>query len=304
MARRAAPTCRPPRRATSNGWAWASRTCSTTSWPCSTTPAYREANAGALRMEWPRIPLPGWPGGTESGAADRLAESAARGRKLAALLDPDTPVPGVTEGTLRPDIAAVAVPSTTDGTNMTGDDFALTAGWGHFGQGDAVMPGQGRTTQRPTTPSEQAALSSVTQDTFGLSLSKACPEPAEGASAHQHNAANTLGNTTFDIYLNDRAYWRNVPANVWQLQAGRLPGPQEVALLPRPQSLGPGTATGGGATLHGHRPADSSYTGLGAGELTMLNWIHRRTRRDGFWWTVGAIAVLAIGIFLFWFYLD
>ena len=26
-------------------------------------PAYRAANAGALRMEWPRIPLPGWPGG-------------------------------------------------------------------------------------------------------------------------------------------------------------------------------------------------------------------------------------------------
>ena len=26
-------------------------------------PAYREANAGALRMEWPRIPLPGWPEG-------------------------------------------------------------------------------------------------------------------------------------------------------------------------------------------------------------------------------------------------
>ena len=25
-------------------------------------PAYREANAGALRMEWPCIPLPGWPG--------------------------------------------------------------------------------------------------------------------------------------------------------------------------------------------------------------------------------------------------
>ncbi len=27
-------------------------------------PAYREANAGALRMEWPRIPLPGWPPGS------------------------------------------------------------------------------------------------------------------------------------------------------------------------------------------------------------------------------------------------
>ena len=31
-------------------------------------PAYREANAGALRMEWPRIPLPGLPGWTVSGA--------------------------------------------------------------------------------------------------------------------------------------------------------------------------------------------------------------------------------------------
>ena len=31
--------------------------------------AYREANAGALRMEWPRIPLPGWPDGTAGGAA-------------------------------------------------------------------------------------------------------------------------------------------------------------------------------------------------------------------------------------------
>ena len=28
-------------------------------------PAYREANAGALRMEWPRIPLPGWPEGDD-----------------------------------------------------------------------------------------------------------------------------------------------------------------------------------------------------------------------------------------------
>ena len=57
-------------------------------------PAYREANAGALRMEWPRIPIPGWPAaaGDEVGAADELAESAARGRELAALLDSDTPV--------------------------------------------------------------------------------------------------------------------------------------------------------------------------------------------------------------------
>ena len=56
-------------------------------------PAYREANAGALRMEWPRIPLPGWPDGEAGDATEALARSAARGRELAALLDPDTPGP-------------------------------------------------------------------------------------------------------------------------------------------------------------------------------------------------------------------
>ena len=48
-------------------------------------PAYREANAGALRMEWPRILLPVWPNGDADGAGDELAASAARGRELAAL---------------------------------------------------------------------------------------------------------------------------------------------------------------------------------------------------------------------------
>ena len=156
-------------------------------------PAYREANAGALRMEWPRIPLPGWPDGDADDAAEKLATSAGRGRELAALLDSDTPVPGVTEGALRPEIAAIAVPSTTSGHNMSGDDFALTAGWGHFGSGQAVMPGQGRAVKRPFTADEQAALT---------------------------NTAPTLGDTTFDIYLNDVAYWRNVPAAVWTYKLG------------------------------------------------------------------------------------
>ena len=40
-------------------------------------PAYREANAGALRMEWPRIPLPGWPAGDAPESADKLRASAA-----------------------------------------------------------------------------------------------------------------------------------------------------------------------------------------------------------------------------------
>ncbi len=156
-------------------------------------PAYRAANAGALRMGWPRIPLPGWPDGDASEAAETLARSAARGRELAALLDPDTPVPGVTTGTLRPEVAAIAVPATVDGRNMTGDDFALTAGWGHYGTGDAVMPGQGRVVERDYTPDERAALG---------------------------DAIGVLGQTTFDIYLNGNAFWRNVPAAVWRYKLG------------------------------------------------------------------------------------
>ena len=38
----AAPTCRPRRKATSTGWAWALRTCSTMSWRfCTTHPTGR-----------------------------------------------------------------------------------------------------------------------------------------------------------------------------------------------------------------------------------------------------------------------
>ena len=156
-------------------------------------PAYREANAGALRMEWPRIPLPSWPDGNATGAAAALADSAARGRELAALLDPETPVPGVTSGTLRPEFAAIAVPSTADGHNMNNDDYALTAGWGHFGTGDAVMPGTGRSIPRHYTAPEREALS---------------------------HANGTLGDSTLDIHLNGNARWSNVPAAVWTYKLG------------------------------------------------------------------------------------
>ena len=241
-------------------------------------PAYRQANAGALRMEWPRIPLPGWPElstlvpsgrgasrsapaidaaaheGRASAQAERatqtLAASAARGRELACLLDSDTPVPGVTTGPLRPEIAAIAVPATTHGRNMTGDDFALTAGWGHFGSGEAVMPGQGRVVERTYSQDEREALGAVVPDTpagafsdggpmkgrVGAGFKPAPTQSVQGASwdhAGMHAVADesrvkpgitdggaALGDTTFDIYLDDHAYWRNVPAAVWRYKLG------------------------------------------------------------------------------------
>ncbi len=166
-------------------------------------PAYREANADALRLGWPRIPLPDWPALRSPAAArttpppnpraaDALAASAARGRELARLLDPETPVPGVTHGPLEAPAAVIAVPTTIDGTYMLGDDFAVTAGWGHAGQGRAVMPGQGRLIERGYSDAERAAIAD----------------------------APALGDTTTDVYLNGRAFWRNVPTGVWRYRLG------------------------------------------------------------------------------------
>ena len=156
-------------------------------------PSYRATNAGALRMEWPRIWLPGWPDGEAESSGATLAESAARGRQLAALLDPETSIPGVTRTPLRSEIAAISVPCTVGERNMIGEDFAVTAGWGHYGSGSAVMPGQGRTLERAYTPDEREAMSEVL--------------PA-------------LGDTTFDVYLNGEAFWRNIPAAVWSYKLG------------------------------------------------------------------------------------
>ena len=176
---------------------------------------YNQVNADALRAEGPRIPLLGWPDGEAEGAAEALAQSAGRGRDLARLLDTGTSAPGVTQGALRPEITAIAVPATIDGHNMTGADFALMAGWGHYGSGEAVMPGQGRVVERALTPADRAALG----DTVA-----------------------TLGETTFDIHLNSNAFWCNVPAGVWTYELGgyqvlkKWLSYRERAILKRPLS--------------------------------------------------------------------
>ena len=93
------------------------------------SPAYRTDNAGALRQDWPRIPLP------KSKSA--LEASAKLGRRLAELLDPETPANGVTTGRLTPEMKTIAVLA-------GGTDLRITAGWGFAGQGGVTMPGKGR----------------------------------------------------------------------------------------------------------------------------------------------------------------
>ena len=99
-------------------------------------PTYRKANADALRLGWPRIPLP------QDRAA--LIASAERGRTLARLLDTEADAADLLND-------SIAVPTKTDGKQMQDADFELTAGWGRHGQNKAVMPGQGKLTEHSET---------------------------------------------------------------------------------------------------------------------------------------------------------
>lgn len=161
-------------------------------------PDYRAENAGALRQDWPRVPLP----------ADRvyLEAAAALGRELAALLDPERAVPGVTTGSVRTELRVVGVPAKAGGGQLDPDagDLAVTAGWGHSGKGGATMPGRGKAVERAYTEEEKGAMEAGAAE--------------RGLSGDQVFAL--LGETCHDVYLNDRAYWRCVPARVWEYTLG------------------------------------------------------------------------------------
>ena len=182
-------------------------------------PAYRTQNWGGMLTGWPRIPLPGWPTGKSTDAATQLTAVSRRGHALAELLDVDKPVAEVTDGDPRPEFAAVAVPATISGRNMSdaNNDFVLTANWGYTGTRGAVMPGGGDARERDLTPDEIAAMG---------------------------DASAILGPRTFDVYLNDNAYWRNVPDAVWHYELGgyqvlkKWLSYRERAVLNRPISVG------------------------------------------------------------------
>jgi len=103
------------------------------------SPAYREENAGALRQDWPRVPLPE--------DVKTLRAGAKLGRRIAALLDPETPVPGVTD--LQPAPALKGLAELTVSKKGIPADLSLDACWGRTQKtatGEIVMPGPGKTT--------------------------------------------------------------------------------------------------------------------------------------------------------------
>jgi predicted helicase len=133
------------------------------------TPKYREENAGALRHDWPRIPLP-----RDHATLDR---SVVLGWELRCLLDPEVEVPAGTASGYGVNFRDLGVLTTADRGQLDprAGDLALTAGWGHGGNGRPTMPGPGKVVDH---------------------------------GSH------------LDIYLNDRAWWANVPKAVWEYTLG------------------------------------------------------------------------------------
>lgn len=89
-------------------------------------PRYGVENSGALRQDWPRIPL--------SSTKEALLCSAELGLKIAALLDTETGVDGVTSTTIVDPFRAIGTISHVGGTPLNpSEDLKVTAGWGHAG---------------------------------------------------------------------------------------------------------------------------------------------------------------------------
>ncbi|GCA92024.1 type ISP restriction/modification enzyme [Microcystis aeruginosa] len=151
------------------------------------SPLYLGENADGIRQDFPRIPLPN--------SQELLIKSAQLGQAIASLLDTENPVIGVTKKP-TPALQKIALISCTDGGNLNPDkgDLIINVGWGHGGKNGVTMPGKGKAIARQYTTAEMSVIS---------------PEMRK-----------LLGTKTYDIYLNDRAYWQNIPSRVWEYTIG------------------------------------------------------------------------------------
>lgn len=169
------------------------------------SPDYRKKYDAALRADWPRIPLPD--------DAETLNDSAQIGRRVAALLDADQDVSGVSSGTLLPGLKLIALPK--------GKNFNLVGNWGYVQINKhgsrVVMPGGGKTTKRVWTEAERNALLQLAVQ-HGLNL---------------ETLLDLIGQQAVDVQINAEAKWEGVPAKVWAYTMGGQSSAQKVAVLPR-----------------------------------------------------------------------
>jgi hypothetical protein len=156
------------------------------------SPEYLRQNAGSLKVDWPHVPMPS--------VMDHLARSSTLGWRVASLLDSQAVAPtGDTAARCFGPLTGAAGQQLNPST-----DLAVTARWAIAGQGGITMPSTGKLTERAYSPDELTAIADAAQ--------------SRGLSRDQ--AIALLGETCFDVYLNDVAYWRCVPANVWRYTIG------------------------------------------------------------------------------------
>jgi predicted helicase len=160
-------------------------------------PAYLDEHRAAIVASYPRIPLPANLG--------MLTASATLGQRLADLLDPERRAKGVTGGPVLAALRCIGVPMRADDRQLTDTDNALAANWGYHDGRGAVMPGQGRAVERSSYDSTEVSAFAA----GGPALNLASDE-----------VVALLGETTYDVWLNGDAYWRNVPAEVWRFKIG------------------------------------------------------------------------------------
>lgn len=144
-------------------------------------------------------------------------------------MDPETAAAGVSSGTLRPEMHPLAkISGTGTGSlNPSAGDLAVKARWGYRSGSGAIMPGQGRAVERGYEPEELAAMQ----------------RGSEQLNMAYDEMLSALGETTYDVYLSNAAYWKNVPARVWEYTTGgyrvvkKWLSYRELEVLARPLSV-------------------------------------------------------------------
>ena len=136
-----------------------------------------------------------------------LEASAALGEQIAALLDTEAEVAGVTCGKIAAIFKTIGLITKTGGGQIdtAGGDLALTAGWGHKGKEGVTMPAKGKLARASNYDEAEA---------------KAIEAEAAARGMSAEEIRRLLGETTLDVYLNAAAYWRNIPRHVWEYYIG------------------------------------------------------------------------------------
>lgn len=159
---------------------------------------YLIENSDGVKQDWPRVPLPD--------SKENLIQSAELGWRVAHLLDTRKDIQGVTCGTVRAELRVIGITSHIEGekVDVAKGELAITAGWGHLDNRGATMPGAGRLVEREFDPEEFATLESGAES-LGLGV---------------EDAVGLLGETTLDVHLNEKVFWKNIPSRIWEYRIG------------------------------------------------------------------------------------